>query len=191
MVMELSEIKRRMRNALVRLNKCDYTLMLDDVSERCIVHQFANKLAYEFRSYDVDCEYNGNSMSANQNKKKSIQNVNHRLITLGHARGDFNVPMNMIVDMPVFPDLIIHKRRSNASNLLIIEVKKSGSDRHEVNLDKEKLKIYTQRQSDYSFCEFDYQFGLLLIVGCASRYPNHKLIWYENGVMEPEQSFSF
>lgn len=179
--MELQEVKLRVKKAVARLNKRDSKLMLYDISERAIAHQLANKLAYEFRSFEIDCEYNGNSTGMGDYKRKSIKNLNERLLTLKHHRGNKRRPLDELIDMQVFPDIIIHKRLNIDKNLLIIEVKKSTSSINEIDIDKEKMTIYTQRESNHSRCEFDFKFGLLIIIGCRDRYPNHQLIWYQNG----------
>ena len=54
---------------------------------------------------------------------------------------------NYFINRYVYPDIIIHKRGSNADNLCIIEVKKDNSELEYKKYDKLKLDAYTNDDS--------------------------------------------
>lgn len=95
------------------------------------------------------------------------------------------------VSLSITPDIIIHNRKNNKDNLLIIEMKKStNNDKDALRFDEEKLVAYTQGETLSSGKrEFLYDYGLLLIVGCLKQSCNHQLIWFENGIAAPIETF--
>lgn len=77
----------------------------------------------------------------------------------------------------VFPDIIIHKRGTNAQNLCIIEVKKSTSS---VPFDYDYIKLcaYT---SDQPGNHLSYQLGIFLKVNTANDNPSFEWAYFKNG----------
>lgn len=98
------------------------------VSERSMVFRIGIYLENiiksheEFKNYNLDSEYNRNNL-----KPKKIYDKN------------------------TYPDLIIHKRRSNDSNLLVIEFKKGEPRKIDYDEDINKLKNYTKTDYTYKF----------------------------------------
>jgi len=62
-------------------------------------------------------------------------------------------------EVSVYPDIIVHKRRVNKFNLLIIEVKKmNSSNTSEIEKDIFKLKQYTSQSRD----GLNYKYGVFI-----------------------------
>jgi len=123
-------IKTRIISALLDLYRHDYELFDAEANERSITHKLAEYLQRQFPFWHVDCEYN-----RRENETKKI----------GRKR--------------VFPDIIVHKRRT-IDNLLVIEVKKGvGNYTDDVN----KIRRFL------SSPKYLYRYGLFLALkneGC-------------------------
>ena len=128
--------------ALDELYFFDKYLIENNTHERSVVFSFGyylkRLLASDklFEHYNVDIEYNTDSLSENNYKAIIYENKKYRII----------------------PDVIIHKRGSNNFNLLVIEFKKSNNN--ESKNDFNKLKVLTCKKSDY-----DYKLGLFIKLG--------------------------
>jgi hypothetical protein len=181
--MEFVSVAAKVRNALAILNRKDSTLMIDNVNERAIAHQLARKLAAQFPRYDVDCEYDGNSEAIGRLKKRI--DYPYALISgFRRRKNHVNISDEEIIKSYILPDIIIHKRRKNENNLLIIEVKKSNSSGDEIDFDKKKMGLFTSGEDDRN--NFKYKYGLVLILGCLQGALTDTLLWYENGEMRQE-----
>lgn len=127
-------VKLALSCAIDELIKNDYHLIKEDCNERSITHWLAVYLSKFFPTYHVDCEYNRDV--SNQKKIKYSSNKNE--------------------DTRIIPDIIIHKRGNNSSNLLAIEVKKSASSvnfRHDI----EKLENIKK--------QLGYMYAVHLVIG--------------------------
>lgn len=133
------EIKQRVIAAIGRLYRHDPGLLEVDVNERTITHKLAEYLQDEFPEWHVDCEYN---RRGDQVKRLNLSN--------------WHVSPEDTEAKTVFPDIIIHRRRTNA-NLVVIEVKKSSGG--EETKDLEKLQAFTGDPA------YQYRFGLFLRMG--------------------------
>ena len=131
----------RVGNALRGFFCEDKDLLFRDVNERSITHKLAEHLKRRFPDLNVDCEYNrrGN----NRDPKKLV-------VTPGPTQTDG------LDAKTVYPDIIVHKRGCDVSNLLVIEVKKSNG--RDVRYDKDKLRGFTGSQG-----KFRYGLGLFLV----------------------------
>ena len=91
------DIKAGLMKALVKLYHDDHSLIRRKCCERSIVFRLGHYLVNSIEEYnlDVDCEYN--------------------------KRGDD--PKSLTKSKYNYPDLIVHKRETNESNLLVVEVK--------------------------------------------------------------------
>jgi hypothetical protein len=97
-------VEQRIERAKVKFLQRDSQLFAAEASERSMTHKFATYLNAEFPGFSVDCEYNRD----------------------GDVRKILSVPgPGAISARPVYPDIIVHERRSR-KNLLVIEAKKSG-----------------------------------------------------------------
>jgi len=128
---DLDGIKIRIVSALFDLYRHDHELFDSEANERSITHKLAEYLQRQFPVWQVDCEYN---RRMNETKK------------IGRKR--------------VFPDIIVHKRRTN-DNLLVIEVKKGEID---CTKDINKLRGFLSSPN------YLYRYGLFLALenaGCT------------------------
>lgn len=131
----MDEIVQLVVSALKRVYADHSYLIQNQVSERSIVFWFGLYFyetiqGTEYSAYDLDVEYNRN-----------LQEVKR---TENYPRG-------------TFPDLILHKRGSNDSNILIIEFKpwwNPGTDD-----DLIKLQDFTNPDSSYK-----YDLGLSILI---------------------------
>ena len=106
------------------------------VGERAIVFRYAYYLQNlinedeELRKYNLDCEYNRNG---------------------AECKGLPSFPKG------TYPDLIIHKRGRNDSNLLVMEFKTYWND----NRDEDKIKI---KEFMDPFGEYRYKYGISVLI---------------------------
>ena len=139
--MKTDKAKCYLEQATARVEEEDRHLLEIDVSERCIAARLAMYLREYFYNYHVDVEYNRDG----EDKKKL-----HDLVykhDCYRARDDEG--------QRVLPDVIVHKRGNNNSNLLVIEMKKLAA--HQADIEKDKLRIRVFRK------ELDYKFGALVV----------------------------
>lgn len=143
-------IKKAVERAIEKLLINDSELLDNNTNERSISHKLAEYLQQEFSSWHVDCEYN----RAIDDPKKMV--VRYRGVTDDDLEAK-----------TVYPDIIVHHRRTD-ENLLVIEMKKWGGDQQK---DRKKLEVFTGPQ-------FRYEFGLLLMLG-FEKPPI--LAWFKDG----------
>lgn len=116
----------------------DYESENNAVSERCMVFRIgwymleAMKEAPQFEWADLDCEYNRNFFDP-------------KMMYIRRQNGSIKRTRNVV------PDLLIHERRSNANNLLVIEFKKGFPSRFLRGQDTAKLKYFTNPNEDYRY----------------------------------------
>ena len=174
--MEDEEIIDRVELANKMLFKYDKWLLEHNLSEQCITHKLATYLQDVFSDYDVDCEYNGNIDNPDEKKKISI--VKHDLRKKGvlteKEEGEND---KELAERRVFPDIIIHERGSNESNLCIIEVKKSNSS-ISPEYDEIKLKSYTSGSFGNNL---KYQLGIFILLIIDEENPDLKMVFYKDG----------
>jgi hypothetical protein len=144
---EFEMVKTCVEQAIEEFRNRDLQLLQLTVDERASTHRIACYLQKYFPEWHVDCEYN---------RKGSIPKPTPDTST--NAR--------------VKPDIIIHKRNTEA-NLLCIEAKKKGGRLSE---DRKRLIGFTSRTGTYR-----YQFGLLLILSLKNPY-RIEYEWFQNGV---------
>lgn len=141
--MNKKQIMNILEQAKIRFLENDLYLFSVVANERSLTHKFAEYLQIAIGcSWNVDCEYNRYG-----NDSKKI----HEIKKLIDPRGD-NISIDDTEAKTVYPDIIVHKRGLNGSNLLVIEAKKDASDEKSRG-DKEKLKKI-QVEYRYSFAVF-------------------------------------
>jgi hypothetical protein len=120
------------------------TLLEVNASERSITHKLAEYLQKEFqhKGLKVDCEYNRHGQST-----KRITNLDFGLLSTDDQEAK-----------TVFPDIIVHKRKTDEYNVLVIEIKKSTSSDNYDN-DVSKLEAFTKQSGDYR-----YKLGLFVLL---------------------------
>lgn len=160
--MKLYQIKRRVDIAVDMLRVNDNYLLKNDVNERSITHKLAMYLDQTFgKEYDVDCEYNRN-IDDSRNRKMI----------------DIIISELESTTQSVYPDIIVHKRGRNDSNLLVVEVKKS-TNRDNGDFDIKKLECYTDSCSSSSFT---YTYGVFIkLFASEEKYINPEVLYFKNG----------
>lgn len=163
---KFEDIKKLVNAALGKFYKNDRDLIdmennREMVSERCMVFHIGgymkNKMntLTKFQWADLDCEYN-----RNMGEPKTIYTND----------SEYNF----------VPDLIIHRRKSNNNNLLVIEFKKENAKERDKEYDKEKLIALTGEEV------FKYNFGLYVELG---RYKVQVSV-YQNGNLCEDLSYN-
>jgi hypothetical protein len=128
------EVKRKVTGALGSLFHHDIYLLQFDVNERSISHRLATYLQREFADWDVDCEYN-----RNHDVRKQLD------ISQKNVRTDDTQAKT------VFPDIIVHHRKTD-ENLLVIEIKKTSNTESDC-FDLKKLRAF-KSQLRYRYALF-------------------------------------
>ena len=152
--MDFKTLNQKVDKALNQLKKNDNLLLKVNVNERTICHKLAEYLQKEFSKLSVDCEYN-----------------RHQEITKTLDVPKDLVDWNDIESKTVFPDIVVHKRKTDNENLLVIEIKKSSNKIHH-QFDITKVKALTMRP-------YNYKFGLFLEINIDGG--NDSLKWYKEG----------
>ena len=142
--MKLETIKDILKKCLDLLYTKDFELFeyntLDPlISERCLTFRLGYYLQNEFPNYCVDSEYNR------------------------HLKG-----LKIMDEHRIYPDLIVHVRGKDDSNLLWIEIKKNIN---ECSNDIERLKKVTQEEY------YKYDYGVMVVL--EKDFPI--LTYYSNG----------
>jgi len=133
---EMGEDLEILDKCLRKMLKKDRYLLERNVHEQTLSTRLACYLSSYYETpkwwnYNVDCEYNRNFDDCKM--LKNITNTNG-----------------------VRPDIIIHKRWSNDSNLLVIEIKKDSNAEAWSWSDDEKLKWFTSSDDVYRFTYWVY-----------------------------------
>jgi hypothetical protein len=142
------------RSALARLFSSEDLLLLeDDVNERSVSHRLAIHLEREIKDrgeawtgLHVDCEYNRDFTNPKYPYSKKL-----------NLPARYDVSNEDTHALTVFPDIIVHRRRSTA-NFVVIEIKKQGGNPDAEEFDRNrKLPAY--------LTELGYRFGVFLVLG--------------------------
>lgn len=154
--MDEAQIIKLVKRAIQKLLREDEFLFKYDLSERCVMHKFAEYLQPRFQNfgYVVDCEYNRDA------------NSNLNIATKAGYIRKVNFYGN-----PVLPDIIIHKRTDPSKltddfNLCVIEIKQTTNPEPR-KVDKDKLKIYTCSRKDGGL---NYQLGIFIDFYSGEQY---------------------
>lgn len=174
-----SRIEQIVHNCLDELFENDLGLLQNDVSERAITHKFAEYLQDRIPNLNVDCEYNRNfELGERANKRLYFLKANREgQIKVGLQEDD-------LLAISTYPDIIVHRRMTNAENLLIIEVKKKNSQVSHDH-DHEKLEAFTDT-SDRN--PYHYKYGVFILLDTGTKKPKRpKLTWFVEGKMESKK----
>ena len=145
--MNKDDIKTLIEISLRELVKNDLGLIHRKVKEECINHRLACYIEKFLKNkfqipYDVDLEYNKNY----NNPKKIIIDENNNV-------------------KAIRPDIIVHERETNDSNLIAFEIKKGYTGRR----DLEKIKGLFRHP-------YNYKFGCLISYLPTKNYIRVKLL---------------
>lgn len=139
--MDEAVLRRRVDRAIRRLQDHDAVLFDIEVAERSITHKFGEYLQQEFPNWNVDCEYDRDTINTK------------RLEGYSRPGSDSDGPSE------VYPDVIVHRRKGpdgendpdgDEDNLLVIEVKTKTNSTSDI----EKIEAFRE--------ELGYQFGLFI-----------------------------
>lgn len=157
--MNNNEIIDILNKSIHLLYKYDECLLEDDLSERSICHKLAEHLQSLIKDYDVDCEYNKNI--ANPGGRKKIYILKEELASIRKLTAQQqNMEDDEFIELSVYPDIIVHKRRNSDENKLIVEVKKStNTDKEALKFDLLKMQTYTSHEDGD---ELNYQLGAFI-----------------------------
>ena len=144
--MKTDKVKDYLEQAIARVKAEDCHLLMIDVSERCITTRLAMYLREHFDNYNyaVDVEYNRHGED-----KKQLHDLVQR----------------------VLPDVIVHKRGHDNSNLLIIEMKKSAANKDDIEIAKRRIRAFRD--------EFGYKFGAMVVCETKEHPAIYVKDWYE------------
>lgn len=147
---EKLRIKNKIEASLKVLNDNDSILLENSVNERTISSKFAMYLQSQF-DLTVDHEYNKHG----ENARKVLMDIKE---CSKKKKSDY-----------VIPDIIVHERKNDEHNILVIEMKKKRKD----NCDIKKLEKFTEQSGI-----FGYKLGLFIRFDSSNK---PKLMWFENG----------
>ena len=153
--MTTDEAIDHLERANARVENEDRHLLMVNVSERCIAARLAMYLREYFADHDVDVEYNRHG-----DDTKHL----HDLVDKNDC------PRNREEGQTVLPDVIVHRRGVDHSNLLIIEMKKS---RHRRGIERDCRRIQAFR------AELRYEFGALVVCETGDHPSITVAKWYE------------
>ena len=136
MLMEWDQVHAALLRAKAAFLQADQDLLAVNANERSMTHKFAEYMQRDFPEWNVDCEYNRRG-----DARKQLQWI-----------FDERVPPDDEDGQTVFPDIIVHRRRT-AQNLLVIEAKKS---RNGTAQDQRKLNAFRDDPN------FVYRYAVLL-----------------------------
>lgn len=161
--MDKQDVRDRILVAVTALRTHDSYLLEVDANERSITHRLAVHLEPCFPGWHVDCEFNRNGLHP-----KRLEEFAHDYRALA------DVDDAAVMDTQgrtVYPDIIVH-HRGTAENLLVIEVKKTGSS-VSPDADHAKLSLYREDPA------LRYTFAAALVLGIGEngeRYDSLQLI---------------
>lgn len=177
------EIERLLCESIEELFTKDAWLLQNDVSERSITHKLAEYLQHRIKHLHVDCEYNRNATAGPREPKTLFRLRQRAQQACAQARDDDDP-----TGCSVYPDIIVHRRRTNDENLLVVEVKKDNR-RYGGDLDRQKLAAFTLRgeENDYNF-----RYGAFVVLGipdadAQNARPAWHVEWYANGAPLAEE----
>lgn len=123
-----------------------------------------------FPDYDVDPEYNGDIDKPND--RKALDIARNRILEVGRKT-------NISDNYKLSPDIIIHKRKTNENNLVVIEVKKDSHPQKVKDYDLIKLEHLT---IDYLGNHYNYRLGVAVIFGTKENTGKYEIRYFQNGV---------
>lgn len=135
---ETKILEKYVKEAIEELYKKDKILFKEEISERCLVYNFARHLEdilkyTKYENLNIDLEYNRNC-----GKMKSIRG---QKIT--------------------YPDIIVHERGNNNKNTIVLEFKKWKNNKiEEIEKDRRKLQGFKY--------EYRYKLSMLIILNKES-----------------------
>lgn len=166
----------RIDNVLERLDQGINALLENEsdnlrrgLGELNLSTHLANYLTPLFPDHNVDPEYNGDFDKPNDRKALAI--AERRIREIGKSVKETNI-------YPIIPDIIIHRRRTNDHNLVVIEVKKDIHPENHKDWDLIKLEHLT---IDYLGNHYNYKLGVAIVFGTMEDAGKYSLRYFQNG----------
>jgi hypothetical protein len=161
-----TDVSARLDEAIKRLLDKDADLLKRDVNERSITHRLAIYVEDEFPTWCVDCEFNKNG-----HNRKEIADPRRLGLPETIETTDTDA-------VSVFPDIIVHGRTPE-SNVLAIEVKKSGRRADVKDYDEKKLTAYRN--------ELGYDFTAFVVISTGDQFGTKPLVKIESSQRKEER----
>jgi hypothetical protein len=129
--LDFPEVEEKLNTAIALFKEKDPDLLSFDrtsLPERPVSHRLGFYMDSLFKGYNVDCEYNKRLQGAKKKWKA-----------------------------PIIPDILVHRRKTDNNNLLVVEVKagtrisKSKSIQGRIKNDFEKLEFLTSQEGGYHY----------------------------------------
>lgn len=147
------EVEDKVAQAMILLRARDCFLLEHHAHERSVTHKLGEYLQPEFPDYHVDCEYNLHGPLPKRLLRECEGNE-HEL---------------------VYPDIVVHRRGNDDSNLLVVEAKPRRRTKVP-KCDRIKLEEFTKLDGGYG-----YQFGLFIGFDGLGE---PQLVWFRDGRAE-------
>jgi hypothetical protein len=125
---DLDTVQTRLSDAVREFRARDGDLLRLGVHERTLVAKIACYVARRFRAYHVDVDYNRHALDPKRLERPAVAGL-------------------------ILPDLIVHRRGDDFSNLIVVEVK---CEQNRQSRDRDRTKVLALMD------EYAYSFGALL-----------------------------
>lgn len=168
--METYDIIENIELAISDLLSNDFDTLSRGLNELNISTHLAFYLKPYFVNYNVDPEYNGDIDKPND--RKALDIARNRLIEIGSEPNEND-------NYKLSPDIIIHQRRTNQSNLVVIEVKKDIHSQKLKDFDLIKLEHLT---IDYLGNHYNYKIGIAVIFGTRENAGKYEIKFFQDGI---------
>lgn len=174
--MEISEILKKLDEAVDLVLVNEFNILERGLNELNLTGHLTKYLTPLFEGLTVDPEYNGDRLK--ENDRKAIDIARSRMANIG-------IKLNERNNYQLTPDVIIHERNTNESNLVVIEAKKDSSPQKKKDFDLLKLEHMT---IDYLGNHYNYRLGVAIVFGTKNNAGNVELTYFQNGIrMEREK----
>jgi hypothetical protein len=171
-MVEIDVLKELIKDSIERFYKSnDKELIKRNLAERSLAFRFGlhlksvlseGKKYKEYKSLDLDCEYNKNF-----EKIKGLQGFS---VTHG-----------------VYPDFILHKRKSNDNNKIVIEIKKETNKKVTAReKDKEKLIGFTKPTQPGK--GYNYKLGAFIDLHNDAKDTIENIVYFTQGKEEVKKT---
>lgn len=167
--MGINEILEKIDKAITQLLENDIDILKRGLNELNLSGHLTKYLIPQFEKFDVDAEYNGDKLK--HNDRKALEIAKNRMIEMGVKPNETN-------NYKLTPDIIIHRRNTNAENLVVIEIKKDSNSKQNKDFDLLKLEHLT---IDRIPNQYNYKLGVALILGTKNNAGDYEIKYFQNG----------
>ncbi len=168
--METIEVLQKLDVAIATLLENESDSLQRGLNELNVSTHLAFYLKPLFNNYNVDPEYNGDIDKPND--RKALDIAKNRIREVGKKTNDFD-------NYKLSPDIIIHQRGTNDSNLAVIEVKKDIHSKNVKDFDLIKLEHLT---IDFLGNHYNYKVGVAVIFGTGQNAGTYEMKFYQMGL---------